>query len=182
MTLSLSSLLCGRRWIESFVLVSGVFCLGSAALNLGRYEVFEHRVIAASVPAARVTRLEIPRIGLLVAVIEGDTKENMALGAVHLTDTAALGSESGNAAIAGHRDSAFRRLGEIRSGDQIVVHGEMDFVYQVMRTRIANADDTAALSEDGRARLTLITCYPFRYVGSAPRRFLVEAERVGRRF
>lgn len=125
-----------------------------------------------------MTRLEIPRIGLSVAVLEGDTKENLAVGAVHLTDTAALGSAIGNAAIAGHRDSAFRRLGEARCGDEIIVHGEQDFVYRVTRTRIVNANDTSALAEDGRGKLTLITCYPFHYVGNAPRRFLVEAERV----
>ena len=180
MRLSLGGFLCGRRWIEYFVLVAGVFCLGNAVAKAGRYQTFEQTAIA-SAHAPKVTQLEIPRIGLSVAVLEGDTKENMALGAVHLTDTAALGSDSGNAAIAGHRDSAFRRLGEVRGGDEIVVRGETDFVYRVMRTRIVSADDTAALADDGQARLTLITCYPFHYVGSAPRRFLVEAERVGRR-
>jgi len=161
------------------MLVAGLFCLGSSLLQIGRYEAFE--TLATTLPAASVLheqavlgRLDVARLGLSVVVFEGDTKENMARGAVHLGDTAALGSE-GNAAIAGHRDSAFRLLSGIRLGDEISIRGSKQFAYRVTGTRIVSARDTSPLASDEQARLTLITCYPFHYVGSAPQRFIVEA-------
>jgi sortase A len=172
-------LLCSRRWFEKLLLIAGIFCLGTAAAQIARYESFEHRVVAreSKKPATPViTRLEIPRIGLTVAILEGDTSENMAVAAVHLTDTAPLGSSDGNAAIAGHRDSAFRDLGSVRPGDEIVIHAAKDFVYRVTATEIVNASDTSVLGTNGKGLLTLITCYPFHYIGSAPKRFVVQAE------
>jgi sortase A len=165
------------------MLIAGFFCLGVALLQIGRYQLFQRNIALAALPrvgnpAARpaLARLEIPRIGLSVAVLEGDSSKNLALGAAHLKDTAALGSPDGRAAIAGHRDSAFRDLGAVRVGDQIVIHSSQNFAYRVTRTRIVDASDTSALASDGQGRLTLITCYPFNYLGNAPRRFLVEAE------
>jgi len=164
------------------MLIAGSFCFCMWLVQFGRYEGFERGLaqeafatVAMPTAMAASTRLEIPRIGLSVAVLEGDSSDNLALGAAHLTDTAALGSH-GNAAIAAHRDLAFRGLGDVKVGDRILVHSFKDFAYRVTGTRIVNASDTSALADDGRARLTLITCYPFRYVGSAPQRFLVEAE------
>jgi len=166
------------------MLIAGLFCLGMGLLQIGRYQVFQQNVAmaAGSNIANRAkartasARLEIPRIGLSVAVLEGDSSENLALGAAHLTDTAALGSREGKAAIAGHRDSSFRNLGAVRVGDRIVIHAGGDFSYRVTGTKTVDARDTSALAADGRPRLTLITCYPFHYVGPAPQRFLVEAE------
>jgi sortase A len=110
-----------------------------------------------------------------VTILEGDTDDNLALGAAHLSGTAPLGS-NGNSAIAGHRDLAFRSLRNIHPGDEIVIKSSTDLTYRVTRTRIVSPSDTSVLGSDGRARLTLITCYPFYFVGPAPRRFIVEAE------
>ncbi len=155
--------------------VAGLFCLGSSLWQIGRYQAFERLPAVSPTPAKPgLSRLEIPRLGLSVVVLEGDTKDNLARGAVHLTDTAALGGD-GNAAIAGHRDSAFRLLSGIRAGDEIAIRGSAQFTYRVTGTRIVNARDTSPLASDERARLTLITCYPFHFVGSAPKRFIVEA-------
>lgn len=167
-------LLCCRRWFERLILIAGLFCLASAAVPFARYERLQ-QTHAKPAQKGDLGRLEIPSIGISVSVLEGDTNENLALGVGHLTDTATLGSH-GNAAIAGHRDLAFRSLGRIHPGDEIMIHGVTELAYRVTGTRIVNAADTSTLADDGRARLTLITCYPFHYVGSAPQRFIVEAE------
>ena len=158
--------------------VAGVFCLTEAGAQIGRYERFQHpqtRGLTAVEAKNMLGHLNIPRIGISTSILEGDTIENLALGAVHLSDTAALGSK-GNAAIAAHRDLAFRGLGTIQPGDKILIHAGKDLEYRVSDTQIVKASDTSVLDDDGRARLTLITCYPFHYVGSAPQRFVVHAE------
>jgi sortase A len=169
--------LCSRRGLEHFTLIAGVFCLGVGLVELGRYEGYERRGTVVHAAVANQVVLEIPRIGLREAVLEGDSREHLALGVAHLSDTAALGSRVGNAVIAGHRDLSFRGLGELRRGDAIFVRGRWPFEYKVRRTHIVQANDTSVLADDNdRGTLTLITCYPFHYVGSAPQRFVVEAE------
>ncbi len=158
------------------MLIAGVFCLGVGLAQLGRYEGYERRAGVVHAAAESIL-LEIPRIGLRVAVLEGDSREHLAVGAAHLSDTAELGSRAGNAVIAGHRDMAFRGLGELQRGDEILIRGARDFQYKVIRTHIVQASDTSVLADDeSRGKLTLLTCYPFHYVGSAPQRFVVEAE------
>ena len=166
-----ADLLCSRRWLERFMLIAGLFCLGMGAVQLGRYEGYERRTAVVN-----EVRLEIPRIGLRVAVLEGDSQGNLTLGAAHLSDTAEIGSATGNAVIAGHRDLSFRGLGELRRGDAVLIRGARDFQYTVMRTRVVQASDTSVLADGSGGKLTLITCYPFHYIGSAPQRFVVEAE------
>lgn len=159
------------------MLIAGVFCLGIGLAQLAQYEGYERNVAVVHAAGAKSILLEIPRIALRVAVSEGDSREHLAVGAAHLSDTAELGSRSGNAVIVGHRDLSFRGLGELKRGDAIFVRGGRSFEYKVMRTHIVQPSDTSVLAdEQGRGTLTLITCYPFHYVGSAPQRFVVEAE------
>ncbi len=122
-------------------------------------------------------RVDIPRLKLSTLVVDGDDDESLALAAGHVSGTAALG-ELGNSAVAGHRDSAFRALRGIRAGDAIrVAAGGRSYSYKVSWTQIVMPDDVSVLtSSGGRRELTLITCYPFRYLGSAPKRFIVHAE------
>ena len=139
-----ANLLCSRREFERFMLIAGIFCLGMGAVQLGRYERYERQAAVT-----QELHLEIPRIGLRVAVLEGDSREHLALGAAHLTDTAVIGSPTGNAVIAGHRDLAFRGLGQLRRGDEIVIRGAHEFKYNVMRTRVVQASDTSVLADEG---------------------------------
>jgi len=125
-----------------------------------------------------VGRLEIPRLHLSVAIIEGDDDPTLKKAAGHLPDTA-LPWESGNTAIAAHRDTFFRPLRNIRPGDEIrLVTVRGTFVYRVRDTRVTKPDDVAVLAPMSRPSLTLLTCYPFYYVGSAPNRYVVRADRV----
>ena len=78
--------------------------------------------------------------------------------------------------IAGHRDSAFRALRKVRIGDQVLIRAAKNAAYRVTRIHTVDADDLSVLrSDDSGAKLTLITCYPFHYLGPAPRRYIVEA-------
>lgn len=122
--------------------------------------------------------LDVPRLKLTAPVIEGDDEATLKRAAGHLPDTA-LPWEHGNAAIAGHRDGLFRPLKDIKVGDEIRFRSSRDELrYRVTGTSIVTPDDLSVLEPRGAASLTLITCYPFYYVGNAPNRFIVRAERI----
>ena len=127
---------------------------------------------------APLALLRIPRIGLEVAVLEGtdDWTLNRAVG--HIEDTASPGA-AGNSGIAGHRDGFFRGLKDIRPGDGIEIEtvGTIER-YQVERTWIVDPEDVSVLDATRVPSITLVTCYPFYFVGSAPQRFIVRAVRV----
>jgi LPXTG-site transpeptidase (sortase) family protein len=122
--------------------------------------------------------LDIPRLNVSVAVLEGDDDGTLAVAAGHLSDTP-LPWDDGNAALAGHRDTFFRPLQDVRVGDQMHLatrYGEL--AYRVNRIIIVGANDVWVLDPAEDADLTLITCYPFDYFGLAPKRFVVQAERI----
>lgn len=121
-------------------------------------------------------RLEIPRLGVSAIVRAGSDARTLRLAVGHIGGTA-LPGEPGNIGLAAHRDTFFRRLGEIRQNDLVrLVTREGTFTYTVHATGIVEPRDTWVLNQTGEPALTLITCYPFRYVGSAPQRFVVRAE------
>jgi len=125
---------------------------------------------------ALIGRLEIPRVGVSAIVREGDDTATLRHAVGHVPDTA-LPGEQGNAGLAGHRDTFFRGLKGIRVGDRITMTTMTGvLVYTVRDTSVVDPDDVSVLSPTGRQTLTLVTCYPFYYIGSAPRRFIVQAE------
>jgi sortase A len=122
--------------------------------------------------------LRIPKIRLEVPVLPGtdDTILDRAVG--HIEDTARPGTD-GNLGIAGHRDGFFRGLKDIVRGDAIeleTLNGKE--AYRVERTWVVDPEDVSVLDPTSTPVLTLVTCYPFYFVGSAPRRFIVRAVRV----
>lgn len=129
----------------------------------------------ASVPAARrlkegdlFGKLEIPRLDMKVMVMEGDKSRILRLGAGHIPGTPM--------AIAGHRDTFFRPLKDIQVSDRIrFTTPESITEYRVVSTKIVGPKDTWVLDDKSADKLTLITCYPFYFVGPAPERFIVEA-------
>jgi sortase A len=125
-----------------------------------------------------IGRIEVSRLGISVIVMEGDSEITLQRAVGHIVGTA-LPGQPGNVALAGHRDSFFRPLRNIRVGDVIALTtpgGE--FRYRVDSTRIVNPDDVSVLDSDSHEILTLVTCYPFYFVGAAPSRFIVRAERI----
>jgi sortase A len=122
-----------------------------------------------------VGQLEIPRVGLSTVVFEGADDDVLDRGAGHLTGSA-LPGDRGNTVLAAHRDTFFRPLRNVRVGDKVKIHGRSkDHVYVVESTTVVEPDDTYVLDATTQPALTLITCYPFRYIGPAPERFIVRA-------
>jgi sortase A len=126
-----------------------------------------------------VAWLEIPRLRISTAVLEGDDDLALSLGAGHIPGTPLPGAD-GNVGIAAHRDSFFRSLGGVHPRDRIRLRTPAgDWDYTVESTRIVQPSDTGVLDASRQSELTLVTCYPFHYIGSAPLRFIVRARRAG---
>jgi sortase A len=136
---------------------------------------------SAATDRAKVTegqpigRLEIPAINLSAMVAEGVGASTLRRSIGHVPGTSLPGAQ-GNIAISAHRDTFFRHVGELRQGDLISI-ATLDgtFDYEVESTSIVDPDERAVLRDIGRPTLTLITCYPFYFIGSAPKRFVVHA-------
>ena len=127
---------------------------------------------------AAIAALSIPRVHLSAVVLHGSDAQTLRRGPGHLEHTA-LPGDSGNAVIAGHRDSFFWPLRHVQRGDDIFVDTPEGRVhYQVTSLRVVNPRDLSVLEPTDDATLTLITCYPFWVLGNAPDRFVVRAVRV----
>ncbi|HET9212765.1 MAG TPA: class D sortase [Thermoanaerobaculia bacterium] len=125
-----------------------------------------------------VGRVEIPRLGISTIVLEGVGSKTLRRGVGHIPETAPPGT-GGNVGLAAHRDSFFRGLKDIRKNDIIRLKTlDGSYRYRVESTEIVTPEDTQVLADTGVPELTLVTCYPFYYVGSAPKRFIVHAQRV----
>ncbi len=126
-----------------------------------------------------IGRLEIPRLNLSVMVREGADEGTLSRAVGHIPGTALPGNV-GNVGLAGHRDTFFRALRNIRADDTIELETTAGtYRYAVKSTRIVTPRDVSVLQASGGETLTLVTCYPFYYVGSAPKRFIVRATQVG---
>ena len=126
----------------------------------------------------QIGTLWIPRIKRSIAIIEGTGSKELKLGAGHYIGSV-LPGVSDNSVLAGHRDSAFRNLGELKIGDFLSVRTTYGtFVYQVHKIRIVSANDRTVIVSTKDAILTLSTYYPFRFIGNAPKRYIVQANMV----
>ena len=135
----------------------------------------------APAPAAGVLlgRLEAPSIKLSTAVLEGSDDATLSRGSGHIEDTPFPG-QPGNVGIAGHRDTTFRALRNIHVGDTLEYKTtDRRYRYRISKTMIVGPDDVYVLDPTPQPALTLVTCYPFEFVGHAPRRFIVRADLVG---
>jgi sortase A len=130
-------------------------------------------------PGDWVARLDAASVGLSATVIEGSTDQMLARAAGHIENTAFPG-EAGNAGIAGHRDTTFRAVRKLQVGDRLritTLAGSFD--YRVDRTFIVKPEDVYVLAPTATPTLTLVTCYPFTFIGHAPKRYIVQATLVG---
>ena len=119
--------------------------------------------------------LSFPRQGAEFTVVEGTTDAALREGPGHLVGSP-LPGEDGNAVIEGHRDTHFRVLKEVLIGDELRVDfGERDYSYRIVDIRIVSPNDTSVLQPQSGRTITLITCYPFRFLGSAPERYVLRA-------
>jgi sortase A len=125
-----------------------------------------------------IGEIQIPRLALNAIVVQGDSLANLRRAVGHLANSA-LPGQWGNVALAGHRDTLFRPLRNIRLGDQIKFKTpERTFEYRVESIQVVAPTYIGALESSTGHDLTLLTCFPFHYIGSAPKRFVVHAQEV----
>jgi sortase A len=129
-------------------------------------------------PTELIGRLSVPRLRLSAMVREGIDRKTLKLAIGHIPATA-LPGQPGNVGVAGHRDTFFRGLKDLKTGDEIrfsTLSG--DFQYVVEWLAIVDPDNAGSLAPSSEDVLTMVTCYPFYYVGAAPKRFVVRARQV----
>ncbi|HET9269187.1 MAG TPA: class D sortase [Vicinamibacterales bacterium] len=181
--------------IERLLLLVALAAFGYVAGSVGGaalYQDYESKqldaVLRGAQPAAQahapaaerrvLGRLEIPTLGVSTIVREGEDARTLQLAVGHIAGTALPGA-AGNMGLAGHRDTFFRRLREIDPGDVIrLVAVDGTYTYVVDSTQIVDPDDLWVLDPTPEPSLTLVTCYPFTYLGAAPERFIVRARLV----
>jgi sortase A len=144
----------------------------------------KQRPTAREIPLVRYAgpmkaRLQIPRLRLTTMVEEGVSQSILRRSAGHIPGTA-LPGRPGNVGVAAHRDTQFRSLSGIRKRDRILLSTlDGDYKYEVVSTNIVSPEDVTVLAPSiGQNTLTLVTCYPFYFVGHAPKRFIVRARQI----
>jgi sortase A len=175
-----------RRWWSAALIGAGVLLCGYAALTYGwmaaqqrvlsrQWQQRNTSVLSSGRPREGLARIQIPKIGLDAVIVEGTSHSALLRGPGHVLNTA-LPGEPGNTVIAAHRDTFFRRLAELDPGDSVYLDGgRSQYRYVVDRATIVDPSDISVLQGSSESRLTLITCYPIRYVGPAPKRLVVRA-------
>jgi sortase A len=181
------------RWIGNVLFFGGATAVGIWAfswLSLTIWQArqsreFDQRRSTPQMPVqthikdgAIVGRLAIPRLHVRAMVREGDSDRTLSIALGHIPGTAFPG-EKGNVGIAGHRDSLFHGLKDVAANDEITFETpRARYVYRVESTQIVKPEHTEVLNSGPTRDLTLVTCFPFEYVGSAPDRFIVKARMV----
>lgn len=124
--------------------------------------------------------LSIPALGLTLPIIEGTGNSDLKKGVGHFAQSVLPGQKD-NCVLSGHRDTVFSGLGALKAGDRFVVKTATGtYTYEIKRIRIVHANDRTVIVPTKHAVLTVTTCYPFRYVGSAPDRYVLVADMVTR--
>ena len=188
---------------QSLLLIAGLLALGFAAYSYAAryvYQAYENREfdrallahrVAPSVPHASaehpstasprllIGRIAIPRLGISAMVKEGIDDRTLGLAVGHIPSTAMPG-ETGNVGLAAHRDNLFRNLKDVERGDEITLTTlDNTYIYRVASFTVVQPEDISVLAPNaGERTLTLVTCYPFYFVGHAPKRFVVRAVQV----
>jgi sortase A len=136
------------------------------------------RVERAAPEGSPLGRIEISSIGLTAMIMEGTDGRTLRRAVGHITGTA-LPGQQGNVVITGHRDTFFRGLRNIHKDDEITLMTlNGTYCYRVDSTQVVEPEDTEVLDHSDGAILTLVTCYPFYFLGPAPKRFVVRAHRI----
>ena len=185
------------RWCYNIFFTLGILALsyvGYVLLDTRLYQTeqarrFEHALkeaqslhdasLAIPIPeGAPLGRIEISRVGLTAMIQEGVDEATLRHAVGHIPGTP-LPDERGNVALAGHRDSFFRGLRNVRLNDEIgLTTLKGTFRYRVEAIKVVAPEETTVLDDAGYDRLTLVTCYPFNFVGSAPKRFIISARKL----
>ncbi|WP_396654906.1 class D sortase [Mesobacillus jeotgali] len=123
--------------------------------------------------------LSIPKIDANLPIYHGTDEDELEKGVGHFAGSV-LPGERDNSVLSGHRDTVFRKLGDVGKGDLLEVTTEAGtFTYKVRKVRIVDADDRTVIVPTPRPTLTVSTCYPFDYIGDAPERYILVADLIG---
>jgi len=189
------------KWLSLLLIVGGVLFIGygvwnimdtkaqtenslseaKAAINNKENEKWVDKESERFVPPIgdAVGLLEIEKIDGMLPIVEGTDPDDLEKGVGHYKGSF-YPDENGQIVLSGHRDTVFRRAGELEIGDELKIilpYGE--FSYQITSTKIVEADDRSIITlDDSKEELILTTCYPFRFVGNAPQRYIIYAERM----
>ncbi|HET8923575.1 MAG TPA: class D sortase [Candidatus Acidoferrum sp.] len=179
------------RWTSFALVLAGVIAVGysgyvvvySQAYQTIELRTFEHNPRLAEPHLLNsgdvIGEIQIPRLGVKAVIVQGDAPELLDRAVGHIPQTA-LPGEWGNVALAGHRDRLFRPLRQVHQGDTIVLETAIgSFTYQVESTFVVPSSEVGVLRSSSTNELTLITCFPFDYIGHAPKRFIVRGREVG---
>ncbi|MBL5768266.1 class D sortase [Heyndrickxia sporothermodurans] len=129
----------------------------------------------APVKGEIIGQLIIPKINADLQIYEGADEDELEKGVGHFSQSV-LPGEKDNSVLSGHRDTVFRKLGQMKKNDILIVKTNAgQFKYKIKKTRIVDADDRTVIVPKPRATLTVTTCYPFNFIGDAPQRFIIEA-------
>jgi LPXTG-site transpeptidase (sortase) family protein len=165
------------------VCVESEYAQWSGERELAKAARLVRETIVAPKPLSRASRprgsvlgrFEVPRLQLSYVLLEGTDARTLDKSIGHVEGTSPIG-QAGNVAIAGHRNTHFRKLEWVRRDDEIVLTNTVGtFRYRVEWTRLFTPEDVQVLDPSHGPAVTLITCFPFEYVGSAPLRFIVRA-------
>jgi sortase A len=190
------------RWLRNALFAVGVLALGYSGfvvLDAKLYQAAQARRFQQQLESVRPTnaggrhlgnlpvaattrgalgRIEIARIGVAAMILEGIDERTLRRAVGHIPGTP-LPGQLGNVAIAGHRDTFFRALRNVRRDDEITLTTlNGSYRYLVDSAQVVAPQDTQVLNDTGERILTLVTCYPFYFVGPAPKRFIVRAHRI----
>lgn len=122
--------------------------------------------------------LIIPKLDASLPIYHGTDEDELEKGVGHYAGSV-LPGEKDNSVLSGHRDTVFRRLGEVGKGDLLIVKtSKGEFTYKIRKVRIVDADDRTVIVPKPRATLTITTCYPFRYIGDAPERYILVGDLI----
>ncbi|VEF49686.1 sortase family protein [Bacillus freudenreichii] len=122
--------------------------------------------------------LIIPKLDAKLPIYHGTDEDELEKGVGHYAGSV-LPGEKDNSVLSGHRDTVFRRLGEVGKGDTLIVTtAKGEFTYKIRKVRIVDADDRTVIVPKPRATLTVTTCYPFRYIGDAPERYILVGDLI----
>lgn len=188
------------RWLSLLLILGGVLFIGYGVWNIMDTKVQTKNSLSEAkavikkgnekwmdkeskrfVPSIgdAVGLLEIDKIDGELPIVEGTDPDDLEKGVGHYKGSF-YPDENGQIVLSGHRDTVFRRAGELEIGDELKIvlpYGE--FSYQITATKIVEADDQSIITlDDTQEELILTTCYPFRFVGNAPQRYIIYAKRI----
>ncbi|USK69919.1 class D sortase [Peribacillus asahii] len=122
--------------------------------------------------------LYIPKLDSTLPIYHGTDEDELEKGVGHYAGSV-LPGETDNSVLSGHRDTVFRKLGEVGEGDLLITNTEAGtFTFKVRKVRIVDADDRTVIVPKPKATLTVTTCYPFSYIGNAPERYVLIADLI----